>query len=246
LLTTIAFDVLFLCFSRQPDARHPAASRPGTVGIRATPRAGGSARRAGCLLLFRGTGGHHCEPSWGLCGGTQPGGPRKRPSGGTTSGWQRHIAELNQRLELASDSWDLHKHSLSRLTAPVRPTGPIQPAGPIRPARRGAVPCVALGSGSRIKAACGCGRGAPSWRLEPAPDDFSLPCFVGCLNRPARTRASPLPCSRASQRSLQVRNAGEWWVWKGKRTAACKPTQSVGPAFEECSMSIQLELNCAV
>ena len=38
--------------------------------------------------------------------------------------------------------------------------------------------------------------------------------------------ASPLPCSSASQRSLQARNAVEWWAWKGERTAACEPARS--------------------
>ena len=107
----------------------------------------------------------------------------------------------------------------------------------------GTVLCVALGSGSRIKAACGCGRGVPFWRLEPAPDDFSLPCFAGCLNRPVRTRASPLPCSRARQRSPQVCNAGEWWVWKGERTAACEPARSPASAPVTCAPVTKL-LSC--
>ena len=67
--------------------------------------------------------------------------------------------------------------------------------------------------------------------LEPASDDFSLPYFAVLCGLPESAclrlhGANPLPCSRASQRSLQVRNAGEWWVWKGERTTACEPARS--------------------
>ncbi len=50
-------------------------------------------------------------------------------------------------------------------------------------------------------------------------------------------RASPLACSRAGQRSLQVRNAGELWGWEGERAAACQPACS--PARAQVTSSLR-------
>jgi hypothetical protein len=142
-----------------------------------------------------------------------------------------------------SDSWALHMHGL---------TAQVRPAAPIRPARRpsGSMLCgkFALGRGPLIKGACWCGQGAPfgcgsGSALGPATGQCASQragdlCFAGCMDRPARAHASPLACSRAGQRLLQVRIAGEWCGGEARCSlTACGPAGSFAHAPVTCPPS---------